>query len=285
MAIFISYNRNDSFFVDVLAKKLVSRRHNIWLDRWELNVGDSLIAKIQSALHRCDAILIILSKSSVASEWCKKELSAGLMRELEEKKIIVLPCIIEDCDIPLFLKEKVYADFRENPNKALKEVDEALLRITNVQQGRLEDQNFHTDWSYDWSTGRESGLWYFEWTFVDHGPEIEFCVLTQCRLACNEVASAIFQDLGESERQVYICRAFSALVARTTKEHLKIELKDAFMQIGLLEEINGVGNEAWFAEITCRRMGIDTGKNTLVHVDQMLERALSVMIESAPTSK
>src|ERR1700733_9255945 len=131
MAIFISYSRADAAFVDQLAQKLVMRRHHIWLDRWEMNVGDSLITKIQGALTESDAILIVLSKNSVASEWCKKELNAGLIRELEEKRVLVMPCVIDDCEIPLFLKEKVYADFRKDPNEAFKQVDDALLRITN----------------------------------------------------------------------------------------------------------------------------------------------------------
>jgi hypothetical protein len=161
MAIFVSYNRQDSRFVDWLAKGLVMRKHNVWMDRWELNVGDSLISKIQGALTESDAILIIPSKTSVASEWCKKELNAGLVRELEEKKVLVLPCIIDDCDVPLFLREKLYADFRKNPNDALGQVHDALLKITNRQQGRIESPDFQTDWSYDWSQGRDSGLLVF----------------------------------------------------------------------------------------------------------------------------
>jgi TIR domain len=104
MAIFISYNRNDVAFVDRLARKLVMRRHHIWLDRWEMNIGDSLIAKIQKALTESDAILIVLSKNSLASEWCKKELNSGLVRELEEKRVLVLPLVIDECEIPLFFE-------------------------------------------------------------------------------------------------------------------------------------------------------------------------------------
>jgi hypothetical protein len=277
MAIFISYNRSDVGFVDWLANQLVARRHNIWMDRWELNIGDSLISRIQSALTESDAILIVLSKNSVASEWCKKELNSGLLRELEEKRVLVLPCVIDDCEIPLFLRDKLYADFRNGPNPALAQVDDALLRITNPQQGRLESPDFHTDWSYDWSTGRGSGLWYFDWTFVDHGPGVEFCVLTQCRLACNEISSEIFQRLDAEGRQDYILRAFSTLVAQTTKRQIKVRLKDAFLQIALFEELRGVGGEAWLVEISSRRMGIDNGKDTLMHVDQILERALAQM--------
>jgi hypothetical protein len=63
---------------------------------------------------------------------------------------------------------------------------------------------------------------------VDHGPAIEFCILTECKLACNEIASEIFQQLNEDARQDYIRRAFSTLVAQTSKSRLKIRLSDAF---------------------------------------------------------
>jgi hypothetical protein len=105
MPVFISYNRWDSKFVDDLAKNLVIHRHNIWLDRWEMNIGDSLIEKIQGALTESSAISVILSKASVASEWCKKELNSGLVRELAEKKVLLLPCVIDDCEIPLFCEK------------------------------------------------------------------------------------------------------------------------------------------------------------------------------------
>jgi hypothetical protein len=71
MPIFISYNKKDSHFVNNLAANLIKNRHHIWMDRWELKVGDSLIDKIQSALTDSSAILLIFSKHSVNSEWCR----------------------------------------------------------------------------------------------------------------------------------------------------------------------------------------------------------------------
>jgi len=41
------------------------------------------------------------------------------MRELDEKRVVVLPVIVEECDIPLFLREKMYADLRTNFNTGL----------------------------------------------------------------------------------------------------------------------------------------------------------------------
>src|SRR5260370_26946133 len=36
------------------------------------------------------------------------------------------------------------------------------------------DAYFHTDFAVDWKRGKSTGLWYFDWTFVDHGPKIEY---------------------------------------------------------------------------------------------------------------
>src|ERR1700704_1571000 len=113
MPIFISYSHADKSFVDKLAVHLVKHDAHVWVDRWELSVGDSILGRVQDAIQDSSALLIVLSKASVASEWCKKELNAGLMRELDEKRVLVLPCIIDDCTIPLFLREKLYADFRK----------------------------------------------------------------------------------------------------------------------------------------------------------------------------
>ena len=82
----------------------------------------------------------------------------------------------------------------------------------------------------------------------------------------------------------YINRAFSTLVAITSKMQLKIRIADAFRKIGFFEEVRGLAGEAWVAEISSRRMGIDNGKDTLVHVDQILERALAHMTKTAASA-
>jgi hypothetical protein len=63
----------------------------------------------------------MLSPNSIQSEWVKRELNAALMRELEDKKVVVLPILIADCKIPVLLKEKKYADFRESYEKGFED--------------------------------------------------------------------------------------------------------------------------------------------------------------------
>ena len=94
--LFISHSHQDADFADRLAAALVCHRARVWVDRWELCAGDSLIERIQEAIDRADGFIVILSQASVSSEWPRKELSAGLVRELEEKHVLVLPVLMED---------------------------------------------------------------------------------------------------------------------------------------------------------------------------------------------
>ena len=103
MAVFVSYSHEDSAFVDTLVSHLVASKTNVWIDKWEIHVGDSLIRKVEEAIQKSDALVAVLSKASVQSEWCRKELTAGLVRELEERQVLVLPVLVEDCEVPLFV--------------------------------------------------------------------------------------------------------------------------------------------------------------------------------------
>ncbi len=50
MPIFISYSHENTEFVDKFAANLVLKKAHVWLDRWELKVGDSIIQRVESAL-------------------------------------------------------------------------------------------------------------------------------------------------------------------------------------------------------------------------------------------
>ena len=84
---------------------------SVWWDKWKIKVGDSLTTKIQEGIHSAGYLCIALSESSVKSDWVQRELTAGLVRELEDKRVFVLPLLLEQCKIPLFLRDKLYADF------------------------------------------------------------------------------------------------------------------------------------------------------------------------------
>src|SRR5690349_13896057 len=106
MPFFIGYSDKDETFVDRLAAQLAFRRRNVWVDRWQLKMGDSILNRIQKVLTEASGLIVVCSKSAIASRWCRKELSPRLLRQLEEKHVVVLPALVENCEIPLPLREK-----------------------------------------------------------------------------------------------------------------------------------------------------------------------------------
>ena len=108
---------------------------------------------------------MVLSTASVASNWVKKEVNAGLVRELDEKQVVVLPVVIEDCKVPMFLREKFFADFRTSFDHGLQRILESVARVTNPNSARTDDPTFHTDWGLDW--GWTDGRLFLRLRFVE----------------------------------------------------------------------------------------------------------------------
>ena len=141
--IFLSHTSTDKPFVRKLAADLRNHGHTVWIDEAEINIGDSLISKIREGLDAVDFVAVVLSNASIKSEWVKKELEIASNREIEEKKVVVLPIIIEHVDLPGFLKGKLYGDFSDE--KDYTEKLKLLLRslgdsttVTNSNDLELE---------------------------------------------------------------------------------------------------------------------------------------------------
>lgn len=112
--VFLSHTSSDKPFVSRLAADLASRDVDVWFDQWEMRVGDSLVDRIQGAIQDSGYLAIVLSPKSVESAWVRRELNAALAQELERREVFILPVLAKDCPIPLFLRDKLYADFRSS---------------------------------------------------------------------------------------------------------------------------------------------------------------------------
>lgn len=115
-SIFLCHSSEDKPFARRLATDLKARGLRVWIDEGELNLGDSLIGRIESAIDDVDYLAVLLSPHSVKSEWCVREVRMALHREISGKRVVVLPLLIEHCKIPGFLRDKLYADFRYESN-------------------------------------------------------------------------------------------------------------------------------------------------------------------------
>ncbi|MCX5784836.1 MAG: toll/interleukin-1 receptor domain-containing protein [Elusimicrobia bacterium] len=136
MSVFVSYSKEDADFANHLASELIKRNNYIWMAKWELQAGDSLLARSQVGITAMDALLIVISKTSISAAWCGKELTA-LTHELAEKHAIIIPVLMEDCEMPPPLKYKLYADFRKDFAAGLKEALEGIATgaVLEVEDG------------------------------------------------------------------------------------------------------------------------------------------------------
>jgi len=110
-SVFLCHSSKDKAFAHKLFLLLQEKGIHVWYDEAELNIGDSLLDKITNAISKNDYVIAILSHNSINSRWVNYELKIAVQEEMDKEKIKVLPIVIDNCEIPIYLKTKVYLDF------------------------------------------------------------------------------------------------------------------------------------------------------------------------------
>jgi len=114
---FLCHSSSDKPFVRKLAQDLTAAGITVWLDEAEIKIGDSLIEKIGNGIINSQFMIAILSPTSMKSEWVQKELQIAMTQEISGRRIKVLPLLLADCELPSFLIDKVFADYRDESKR------------------------------------------------------------------------------------------------------------------------------------------------------------------------
>lgn len=273
MAIFISYSHHDADFVDRLAIRLAEQHIHVWLDRLEVRVGDSLIQKIETALQRAAAIIVVLSSASIESEWWRREITGGLVRELEEHKILVLPILIQDCPIPLFLRDKLHADFRLDFESGLVELLRAITPLTNPHRGRIEEPAFLTDYAIDYCDA--AGRFFRRLTLVEHAPEMPYIALTELRIAGDDQATSLHKSYSDAGLDWWSDLLIIEALAGSIDEEQKVILDDHLPKSLHLHFQDAKLGACYEVDISTRLLGKDIGNPVLIHIGRQLRNVFT----------
>jgi len=92
---FISYSSNDDVFARRLYADLQSNHVRCWFAPEDLKWGARIRAGIDEAIRVHDKLLLILSKSSVASGWVEREVRAVMDREQKENRTVLFPVRVD----------------------------------------------------------------------------------------------------------------------------------------------------------------------------------------------
>lgn len=106
------------------ASRLRARGIDLWLDRWEMLPGDSLVDKIfEEGIAQAKAIIVVISKYSVKKRWVREELNAAFVKRINDASTLI-PVVIDDCRVPQCLQATLWEKIDDLKNYA-----ESLERI------------------------------------------------------------------------------------------------------------------------------------------------------------
>jgi len=107
--IFISHSSQEKAFARSLVASLRSSDLVPWIDREQIITGDDIFDQLEHGLRSMDVLIFLISQSSLESEWVKLEVKYAATREINEKRALILPFIIDGTPIdavPWFLRHR-----------------------------------------------------------------------------------------------------------------------------------------------------------------------------------
>jgi hypothetical protein len=108
--VFISHRGPDMAEAESLANEVRAAGHSVWLDKWDIRVGDSLVERIDAGLSDASYLVLCYSDSGVTAPWMSREWMSALAQQLNGKKIKLLPVRLTGGDPPAILADVKYAD-------------------------------------------------------------------------------------------------------------------------------------------------------------------------------
>lgn len=133
--IFISHSSADKTFVRGLAVDLAAIGHQPWVDEWQILAGESIVEKVGAGIENADFMVVVLSKNAISSQWVENEWQAKYWTEVNEKRVIVIPVVIDDYTVPTLLRAKKYVDFRQDYTAALELLSKSIGRHIERKTG------------------------------------------------------------------------------------------------------------------------------------------------------
>lgn len=125
--IFISYSNQDRAKAKDLAKALNRKGWSVWWDR-KILPGESFDEIIEKALNAARCVIVLWSRTSVASDWVKAEAEEG------RKRGVLVPVLLDEVSIPLGFRRIQTADLTKwEPTLATHQGFEELVKAITVK--------------------------------------------------------------------------------------------------------------------------------------------------------
>jgi hypothetical protein len=119
--VFLSYNSQDRGEVVPICRSLRDEGVKAWFDQDQLRPGFPFQEVVERQLVRCGAAAVFVGKRNLGP-WQVQEVRAVLILLLKRKRPVIpvlLPSATRVPELPLFLADMTWVDFRKDPRRAL----------------------------------------------------------------------------------------------------------------------------------------------------------------------
>lgn len=93
---FISYSSKDELFAKRLHADLQANKVRVWFAPEDMKYGAIIRDSIDQAINVYDKLIVVLSETSVASDWVQDEVEAAYEKERKELRIVLFPIRIDE---------------------------------------------------------------------------------------------------------------------------------------------------------------------------------------------
>jgi hypothetical protein len=116
-----------------------------------------------------------------------------------------------------------------------------------------------------------------EWTFIDHGHEWSYVMLSTCGVICDTKTTEKIRSAQRNDSHGELLRnVLSSVIAKANKDDLTVRVGDAFKHVEVGSFKDGGGHNLDVI-LTYQRLGVDPGMDTIIRIDNNLKIALEQM--------
>src|SRR5262249_52429320 len=147
---FISYSTKDQDFANRIHADLQNKGVRCWFAPHDMKIGDKILDGIDTAIRLHEKVLLILSESSIASDWVEDEVNKALEEERtrQPRQTVLFPVRLDDAVMEtkeawagLLRRDRNIGDFRswKEHDAYRKSFDRVLRDLKRIDiLGRIE---------------------------------------------------------------------------------------------------------------------------------------------------
>ena len=133
--VFMSHSSLDKSDVEELLPYLNAANLPVWFDKYDIEVGESIVEGVQSGIENSDNVVFWITKNFLQSKWCKHEMNAFIRKLIHgsARVISILDTDISVRDLPIFLQDIKYI---ERKGYSIEDLALQIMRVFKIERSK-----------------------------------------------------------------------------------------------------------------------------------------------------